>query len=115
MPHGHHIYAKASDMENATMCTYPQSDNALPQWKCVLRCCAECTHINLTDQERKKTCRKTPSIRFHIYYIIGRFTAHGRIPLKDKKYVTCVNKNLHGINIQQIHQKRASDDGENNF
>ena len=23
MPHGNHIYAKASDMENATMCTYP--------------------------------------------------------------------------------------------
>ena len=25
MPHGNHIYAKASDMANATMCTYPQS------------------------------------------------------------------------------------------
>ena len=30
MPHGRHIYAKASDMENDTMCKYPQSDNALP-------------------------------------------------------------------------------------
>ena len=37
MPHGPHIYAKASDMENATMCTYQQSDHALPHWKCVLR------------------------------------------------------------------------------
>ena len=27
----------------------------------------------------------TPSIRFHIYPIIGHFTAHGIIPLKDKK------------------------------
>ena len=25
MPHGSHIYAKSSDMENATMCTYPHS------------------------------------------------------------------------------------------
>ena len=25
MPHGSHIYAKESDMENAKMCTYPQS------------------------------------------------------------------------------------------
>ena len=24
MPHGSHIYAKASDMANATMCTYPR-------------------------------------------------------------------------------------------
>ena len=30
IPHGRNIYAKASDMANAKMCTYPQSDNALP-------------------------------------------------------------------------------------
>ena len=37
IPHGRHIYAKASDMANATMCTYTQSEHALPHWKCVLR------------------------------------------------------------------------------
>ena len=80
IPNGRHIYTKTSDMENATMCTYPQSDHALPHWKCVLRCCAECTHINLTDQEKIKTRRKTPSIRFHIYHIIGSCAAHCIIP-----------------------------------
>ena len=30
MPHGLHIYAKVYDMENATMCAYPQSDHTLP-------------------------------------------------------------------------------------
>ena len=30
MPNGRHIYAKAYDMEKATMCVYPQSDHALP-------------------------------------------------------------------------------------
>ena len=50
MPHGRHIYAKASDMANATIFTYPKSDHALPHWKCVLRCCAECPYINLPDQ-----------------------------------------------------------------
>ena len=79
MPHGFHIYAKASDMANSTICTYPQSDNSLPHWKFVLRCCAEFPCINIPDQET------TPSIRFHIYHIIGHFTDHGRIPLKDKK------------------------------
>ena len=72
-------------MENATMCAYPHLDNALLHWKCVLRCCADCTCINLPDQEKnKKHEEKTPSIRFHIYYIIGHCTAHGRITLKDK-------------------------------
>ena len=33
MPHGRHIYAKASDMANAKMCTYPHYDNALSHWK----------------------------------------------------------------------------------
>ena len=37
IPHGNHIYAKASDMANATMCKYPQSEHSLPHWKCVLR------------------------------------------------------------------------------
>ena len=58
MPHGRHIYAKASDMANAKMCAYPYSDNALPYWKCVLRCCAECNCINITDQETTKNMTK---------------------------------------------------------
>ena len=86
MPQGRHIYDKASDMANATMCTYPQSDHALPHWKYLLPFCADCPCINIPDQETtKKHEETTPSIRFHIYHIIGRCTTHGRIPLKDKK------------------------------
>ena len=86
MPHGNHIYAKSSDMENATMCTYPQSNHALSHWKCLLRGCADCPCINVPDQDTtEKNEEKTPSIRFHIYHIIGPCTAHGRISLKDKK------------------------------
>ena len=58
MPHGRHIYAKASDMANATMCTYPQSEHVLPHWKCVLLCCADCTCINIPDQETNKNMKK---------------------------------------------------------
>ena len=86
IPHGRHIYAKASGMEKATMCTYPQSARALPHWKRVLRCCDECSFINIPDQETDNNYSETkPSIRFHIYHIIGRCTAHGKIPLKEKK------------------------------
>ena len=68
------------------MCTYPQSDHALPHYKCVLRCCDDCPCINITNQETtKKHDETTPSIMFHIYHIIGRCTAHGRITLKDRK------------------------------
>ena len=49
MLHGRHIYANAYDMENAIMCTYPQSDHAISHWKCVLRICAECPFINITS------------------------------------------------------------------
>ena len=51
MPHGRHIYAKASGMANATMCAYPHSDDAPPHWKCVLQCCTECPCINLPEQD----------------------------------------------------------------
>ena len=58
MPHGRHIYSKAYDMANATMCTYPQSDHALSHWNHVLRCCSECPYINLSDQETNKKTKK---------------------------------------------------------
>ena len=86
IPHGRHIYAKASDMKKATMCTYPQSDHARPHWKCLLRCCSDCPCINIPDQEtNKKHEETTPSIRFHIYHTIGSCTTNGRIPLKYNK------------------------------
>ena len=85
MPHGRHIYDKASDMAKTTMCTYPQSAHKLPPCKCVLRCCSKCPCINLPDQETdNQHSETTPSIRFHVYYIIGRCNAHGRIPFKYK-------------------------------
>ena len=58
MSHECHIYAKASDMAQATMCAYPQSDHALPHWKCVLWCCADCPCINLPNQETDKNTKK---------------------------------------------------------
>ena len=86
MPHGRHIYAKASDMAKDKICTHPQSDHAIPHCKCVLQCCADYPCINLPDQEKdNQYSETTPSIRFHIYHIIARCTAHGRIKLKYKK------------------------------
>ena len=49
MPDGRHIYSKASDMENAAVCAYPQSHHALPHWKCVLKCCAKFPSVNIPD------------------------------------------------------------------
>ena len=54
MPHERHIYAKASGMANATMCTYPQSEHALTHWEFVLQYCADCPCINIPDQETTK-------------------------------------------------------------
>ena len=55
MPHGRHIYATASDMANATMCTYPKSEHSLPHWKCVLRCCNDCPCIRNIDTRTVST------------------------------------------------------------
>ena len=93
------------------MCTYLQSDYALPNCKCILWCCDYCTCINLPDLKTyHQYSETTPSIRFQIYHIIGRYTAHGRISLKDKKYVTCVNKNICRWIYKYIHQRRYSYD-----
>ena len=64
MPHGSHIYSKASDMVNATMCKYPQSDHALPHWKFVLRCCADCPCINIPDQGKNNMTKQHSQLGF---------------------------------------------------
>ena len=85
MPYGHHIYAKAYDMEKSTMWAYSQSCHALPQWKCALRCCSKCLSINLPDQETNdKYPNPSPSIRFHVYHLIARapvISNHGKLGL----------------------------------
>ena len=84
-PYGRHIYAKATDMENSTMCTYHQSDHALTHWKCVLWCCSNCTCINLPDQEiDKKHEKQHPQLGFTFITSL-RCTDHGIIPLKKRK------------------------------
>ena len=71
MPNGQYIYAKASDMAKAKMCTYPQSDHALPHRKFVLRCCAECPYSNLSYQETNKTMKKPhPQLGFTFITIL---------------------------------------------
>ena len=54
MPHDNNTYSKTSDMAKAGLCTYPQSDHALPHWKCALRFYAKFPCINLPDQEKNK-------------------------------------------------------------
>ena len=58
MPHGRHIYAKASDIANATMCTYPHSEHSMPHCKCVLRLFDDCPCINIPEQKILKSMRK---------------------------------------------------------
>ena len=85
IPRERHIYAKASDMAKSTMCTYPWSGNALLPWKCVLRYRTKCPCLNIPDQDiDNQYSETTPSIRFHIYHIIGCCTDHGRNTLKEK-------------------------------
>ena len=72
-----------------------------------MRCCDYCPCINIPDQETDNhNSDTTTSIRFHIYHIIARFTDNGRITLKDKKYVTCVNNNLYQMNLQKYTPER---------
>ena len=90
MPHGRHIYDKSYNMENSTMCAYPQSDHSLTHWKRFMRCCAKCPSFNLPDQEKDGQYSEiVPSIRFHIYHIVARCSTHRRLPLNDRFFCKC--------------------------
>ena len=89
-------------MANATTCAYPHSDNALPHWKCVLRCCANCPKlIFLTKKKRKNMKKQHPQLGFTFITSLDVVLLMGEFHWKTRKYVTCVTKNLHQINLQK--------------
>ena len=92
MPHGHHIYATSSYIYMATMCAYTLSQHALTHCKCVLRCCSNWPHIELTGQESGGNHTDTlPTIWFHIYHLIASCTVYGILPLYEKKlFCSCL-------------------------
>ena len=56
-----------------------------------MRCCAKCLSVNIPDLETDNQYSNTIKlIRFHIYHLIARCTAHGRLPLNDRNnYCNC--------------------------
>ena len=85
MPHGCHIYATSADTAIATLCVYPPHQHAFSHWKCMLRCCSNCPHIDLPDQESDRHHSNTShSISFNIYHLIAWRKLHGRHPLDEK-------------------------------
>ena len=104
MPHGHHIYAKAYDMAKAKIRANSQSYHALPHWKCVLRFCAKCPSINITDQEKyDENPNPIPSISFHIYHLIERCKKHGRLTLTDRKVFRECQQNTVSLKPRKIY------------
>ena len=68
-PHGQHIYAQGSDISKATMCVYPQSYNALPHCKCVMRCCAK-FHVLIFLAKKNMINIQTLVLQFNLTFII---------------------------------------------
>ena len=89
------------------MCSYSQSDHALPHWKCVLWCCAKFPSINITDQETyDKHPNPSNSIRFHIYHLIARCTKHGRLPLTNKKSCRKCQQDTASVQSTKIYTRK---------
>ena len=72
-----------------TMSTNRQSDHALPHWKCVFQCYADCPCINLPDQEIDKNIKKQhPKLGF-------KFITSLHVVLLMLEFHWKTNKNLH--------------------
>ena len=87
MPHGCHIYATPADTSMAKMYAYPPYQHDLIHWKCVFRFCSDFPRIYLSEKESDMHhSNASPSICFHIYHLITRFTVNGKRPLDTNKY-----------------------------
>ena len=86
IPNVSHIYATSSDMSMVTMCSYPQSQHAFPNWKCMLSCCSNLPCIDITHQELDRHNSNTSSsICFNIYHLITCCTVHGILSLHENE------------------------------
>ena len=95
-------------MEKATMCYNSQYDHVLPQWKCVLRRCAQCLSINIPDDKHPNL---SPSILFHIHHMIARCTKHGRLLLSDKKSCRECQHDTASVKPTKIYTRKELDKG----
>ena len=65
---------------------YTSSSYALPHWKCVLCCCAQCPHIYLPSPESDHhNLNVSTIISFCVYQHIARFNVNDRHPFNESK------------------------------
>ena len=108
MPHRHHIYTTVYEMAMATMCTYPPSQHVLKQWKCVLRCCYICPHIDLPYQESyMHHSNASISISFHISHLIAWCTVHRRRRLEKEKILCLYFKDLYNVTPVKLYPMKS--------
>ena len=102
IPHGHHIYAKSCDMENAK---YAHILSLIMQFHTgnVYYGVVTTVHISifLTKKQIKNMKKKHPQYSFtfitSLCVVLPMVESHQNI----EKYVTCINKNIHQINLQK--------------
>ena len=77
MPHVRHVFHTASDNAIETMCEHLSSNYALPHWKFIFCCCAQCPCMGLpgTESDRQKSN----------VISISHCTVHGRLTFNEKK------------------------------
>ena len=67
------------------ICNFTQDKKYTPQYKCVLRCCANCIRIGTPSLKFvSANCNMCLTILFHIYRFLSHYMVHGIIPFEEK-------------------------------
>ena len=107
IPHGNHMFQKSSDMAMATMCAYPSSKYALPHYKCVMRCCAQCPWIYLPiPKTDHNSYNVSPTIRFHLYRHISHCTVHVIFSFDENKQCKLCKTSTDAILTAKIYTRK---------
>ena len=80
------MFQTVYEMAMATICAFLSSKYALPHWKFVLRCCAQCPQIDIPSTEADQNnldLSRTKSL--HVYKHIASFTMQYRSPFNERK------------------------------
>ena len=116
MPHGPHIYSKASNMAKATMCAYPYSDNHFHTGN--FYCDGVLTaHVSIFLNKKYIFSIHTQHLQLGFTFITSLRILLIMVELywKTIKYITCETRIFIRQIYKNIHQKIICYDGDNNF
>ena len=97
------------------LCTFPSNIHALPHWKSVLQCCANCKSIVIPVKESNRDDNFFTTILFFVYQLASCHEVHGKFLFEEKNMFIVYNISNNSDKEKIVHTKRTCFNRDTDF